>query len=167
MISDAVKAEYFKRVFETIDGLWFMKVEEDSDFEHALEIDKRVWEIVPKIQARALKKLLALGDGAENLARALEAKFEMEDYSAEVLRAGGDLEIKVKKCPWNDLMHKSGREHLAGRVGEAICGTEYPVWLKEFKVDGEFKIEQLLCSDSDCCIMRFTIKNAFDRPPAA
>jgi len=157
-ITDAVKAEYFKRVFETIDGLWFMKVEEEKGFEGALELDRRVWEIVPKVQARALRKLLGIeGGGPEALKAALEAKFEMEGYAAEISLSGAALEVKVKMCPWHGLMLKSGREHLAGRVGEVICGTEYPVWMKEFGVGGGFRLESLLCRDGGCCAMRFGI----------
>jgi len=157
-ISDSVKAGYFQRIFETIDGLWFMKVEEDTDFERALDIDRRVWEIVPKIQARTLRTLLEIdGDGIGPLRRGLEAKFELEHYAAEFEEDGGALRVKVRKCPWYALMLKSGRESLAGRVGEVICGTEYPVWLKEFGVEGEFRLETLLCSGADCCIMRFSV----------
>ena len=155
-IDDALKAEYFKRVFESIDGLWFMKLEEEEGFDRALEIDTRVWGVVPKIQARALRSLLGMeGGGLEALREALETKFELEDYSAELELGGAALTVKVKKCPWHNLMLKSGREHLAGRVGEAICGAEYPVWMKEFGVEGSFEMGTLLCAGADCCAMRF------------
>ena len=161
MIDDSKKTEYFKRVFEVIDGLWFVKVEEDTDFDHALEIDRRVWEIVPKIQARKLRELLELGDdGLKSLAAALEVKAELDEAECEIeLDGDRSLTVRIKKCPWLALMQKSGREHLAGRVGKVICGTEYPVWMREFGVQGSFELKQLLCDGDECCRMEFVVED--------
>ena len=56
--SDKDKAEYYHRCYKTVDGLWFVKTEQMYDFDSALEIDREVWNIMPKIQARFLKKKL-------------------------------------------------------------------------------------------------------------
>jgi hypothetical protein len=153
ILDDNSKAIYFKRVYEAIDGLWFMALESDRDFEYALDIDQKVWRIVPKIQARKLKELMRLENGVEALAAALAAKAELDGADVEINAKNDKLSVKIKNCPWHELMKKSGREHLAGRVGRAICGVEYPVWMKEFGVTGEFKIEKLLCDGDDCCFM--------------
>ena len=41
-LSDKQSAEYFNRLYKTIDGLWFMKVEESYGFTAALQIDNEV-----------------------------------------------------------------------------------------------------------------------------
>ena len=159
-INDSIRASYYKKVFEAVDGLWFMKIEEATNFDRALDIDRRVWEVVPKIQARALRSLLGLkGHGLEILQEALTAKFQLEEHEVEFQMEGEELLVKVKKCPWYGLMRRSGREHLAARVGETICGTEYPIWMREFGVNGEFKLESLLCGGASCCVMRFRISD--------
>ena len=56
--SDKDKAEYYHRCYKAVDGLWFVKTEQMYDFDSALEIDQEVWNIMPKIQARFLKKKL-------------------------------------------------------------------------------------------------------------
>lgn len=158
-ITDAIKAKYFKRVFEVVDGLWFMALEEADGFDRALEMDVRVWRIVPKIQARELRALLGItGGGADALAAALRAKFDMEGYTAEVTEQGGAVAVKIRACPWHEMMKKSRREHLAGRVGEMICGAEYPVWMREFGLEGEFVHGSLLCAGAECCSLDFTAK---------
>jgi len=156
-LNDDSKAKYFKRVYEAIDGLWFMALESDRDFNYALDIDQRVWRIVPKIQARKLKELMELGNGVEALTTALAAKAELDGANIEINVSNSQTTITVKNCPWHELMKKSGREHLAGRVGRAICGVEYPVWMNEFGVTGEFRIEKLLCDGDDCCVMSYHI----------
>ena len=46
------RAEYYNRSYKAVDGLWFVKAEEQFDFDTALELDKEVWKVMPKIQAR-------------------------------------------------------------------------------------------------------------------
>ena len=156
-ISDDKRAEYFRRSYEAIDGLWFMTLEEEFDFERALEFDQRVWKIVPKIQARKARELFGIsGDGLTALKEALEIKFAIEGAGCEIHLAGeGKLTVELSACPWFLLMQKSGRAHLAGRVGEAICGTEYPVWAKEFGCKEFTHLRRKICSGDEKCLLEF------------
>ncbi len=51
--------QYLYQCYVKVDGLWFLKVEEQFGFDKALEIDAEVWKVVPKIQARFLKSKLS------------------------------------------------------------------------------------------------------------
>lgn len=156
-IDEKIRAEYFRRSYESIDGLWFMKLEEEFDFERALELDRRVWEIVPKIQSRKLRELLDIKTaGLEGLALALGGKFSIEGVDHDIKLEGAALEVTVLNCPWNELMKKSGREHLAGRVGEVICGTEYPTWAREFDKGIKLQISEKICDGGKCCRFKFS-----------
>jgi hypothetical protein len=156
-INDYIRSSFYKRSYEAIDGLWFMKTEEDSDFENALEIDRKVWKIVPKIQVRTLRALLDIkGQGLPALAEALGAKAELDEADVELEMTGDAcLRVTVRECPWFRLMQKSKREHLAGRVGEVICGTEYPAWGREFGVSGPFAIKSQICAGDECCVIEY------------
>ena len=57
-LTDKETAEYLYRCYTAVDGLWFVKVEEKYGFDSALDIDKEVWKIMPKIQSRFLKNSL-------------------------------------------------------------------------------------------------------------
>jgi len=154
---DAKRAEYFRRSYEAIDGLWFMILEEEFDFERALEFDRRVWRIVPKIQCRKVRELLDIkGVGLDALSAALAAKFGFEDTECAANRNGNVLEVVLMECPWFDLMKKSGREHLAGRVGETICGTEYPAWAAECGCSPKVDIKSRICDGGEKCVMEFS-----------
>jgi sulfite reductase beta subunit-like hemoprotein len=59
-------------------------------------------------------------------------------------------------------MVKSGREHLAGRVGERICGQEYAVLAAEFGPGIEFTLESLACAGAPACVLSFIQSNALE-----
>ena len=161
-LTDAQKAEYFRRSYTSVDGLWFMKVEEIFSFEEALEIDRRVWSIFPKIQARTLRSMLGTEKGIEGLAQCLAAKHSIEGFGFEV-EIGGDgsgssLRMIVSRCPWRELMVKSGREGLSERVGSAICNAEYSTWATEFGGDDRkisFRLKSQICKGDRVCTFCF------------
>lgn len=148
-------AEYFRRSYTTADGLWFMKVEEKYGFDVALEVDDEVWKVLPKIQARLIKKFLNLKEGPDALLEGLKAKLELEDFKFTSEKTANGFQISVTDCPWHNLMIKSGREHLAEKVGKKICSTEYQVWVSELAAKMKFTLKSQKCGKSDCCILEF------------
>ena len=56
-----ILVEYLRRSYFVVDGLWFVKTEETSSFDHALDLDEEVWRILAKIQTRKARELLAGG----------------------------------------------------------------------------------------------------------
>jgi hypothetical protein len=149
--------EYLRRSFSAVDGLWFMMIEKEFSFNKALEIDKSVWGVLPKIQARKLKELLGLnGIGLSDLLQAIKARFEAEEYSYEVLIEEPDhVQIAINKCPWYEILKKTKREHLAPKLIDAICSTEFKVWGKEFGENIDFGIEYQNCTDKCSCALDF------------
>ena len=73
-LTDEQKAEYFRRSYTAVDGLWFMMVEEKYGFEAALKLDEAVWKVLPKIQARTIKAMMKLPSGLEGLQEAVAAR---------------------------------------------------------------------------------------------
>ncbi len=151
--------EYFKRCFFAVDGVWFVVIEKEFDLKKALEIDRKVWEILPKIQARKIRELLRLKKNTtENLRQALEFKFQAEDYEY-IVNAATDtnLEIIITSCPWLKIMEESGRKDLASQIGKAICPVEYSIWAREFNKKFQNEMKNRLCSDQNHCILHFTV----------
>jgi hypothetical protein len=155
-------AAYFRRSYAAVDGLWFMKVEERLGFDEALELDARVWEVLPKIQARMLKELLGLDSGLSALAECLSTRLEWEGqvFERTLSPDGRHLRIEIRECPWQALMVKSGRGHLAARVGQRICTQEYAVLAAEFGPGIEFTLEGLACAGDPACVLSFVQHDA-------
>lgn len=151
-MDSSVLSAYFKKCFLAVDGLWFMMLEEEDSFDKALEIDTKVWEVLPKIQARKIKELLDLEGGKEeHLLRALEFKLGAEDFVSELQSRDARIEITIRKCPWLALLKKAKREHLAERISDAICTIEYGIFAREFLEGLHFEITSRRCSGDEVC----------------
>ncbi|MFW6119824.1 MAG: DUF6125 family protein, partial [Petrotogales bacterium] len=56
-----------------VDGLYYLGIEEKWGTQAATEIDRKVWEIMGKIEARRLKKLFDItGDDITSMMKALQ-----------------------------------------------------------------------------------------------
>jgi hypothetical protein len=153
-LTDKQIAAYFHRSYTAADGLWFMKVEEKYGFDTALEIDDQVWKVLPKIQARMLKSFLLLDEGMEGLYEGIETRLALEGFEFEAEKDNGGLNVLIKRCPWHEIMVKSGREHLSEKVSSLICREENSVWASEFG-DISFKLDEQICKGSERCVLRF------------
>ena len=148
-------AEYFHRSYKAVDGLWFMKVEEKYGFDTALQIDKEIWKVMPKIQARMIKSMLKIDEGAIALLKSLKAKLALEGFKFKVEQSENGFRIQISDCPWHNLMVKSGRKKLSGKVGTTICNVEYSVWASEFGENLQFTLGTQKCKGSESCILDF------------
>jgi hypothetical protein len=153
-LTDEQAKEYFERSYRAADGLWFMKVEERYGLESALEIDDEVWKVLPKIQARMIRSMLGAEESLEGLARCISTRLDLEGFEFQAQGHEDALEILIKRCPWHDLMVKSGREHLSQKISSLICTEENSVWASQF---GEISFEPVdqICRGSDGCKLRF------------
>lgn len=149
--------EFFHRSYTAVDGLWFMKAEETFGFEAALALDEAVWQVMPKIQARALKAMTGQERGLAALRECLTTRLRWEEYSYEVALDddGQGFALAIRDCPWHRLLVKAGREALAARIGPRICGSEYPIWAAEFGDDIRCELGPLICLGAEACLVRF------------
>jgi len=151
--------KYLHRSYAAVDGLWFVKTEEKIGFRKALEIDKEVWKVMGKIQARALKEF-AGKSGAKDC---FETKLQLDGFKFRSKKLkGGGFEIRIKSCPWRETLIKSGRKKYAERIGSAICASEFPVWTREF--GGElsetgFELISRICGGGKNCVFKFNASN--------
>lgn len=150
--TDRQIAEFLRRSYFVVDGLWFVKTEEKRGFEEAMEQDEAVWDVMSKVQARKARSLLGIdGDSIDDLVRAFQFKLTAEGYEFDVTRDGDQITLSVGLCPWYEVLKSSGRTQIAEIISERICAREFSGWLREFAPDIEFNIANRLCVDSDNC----------------
>lgn len=154
-LNNRQKIEFFHRSYAALDGLWFMKVEEKHGFNTALEIDKEVWKVMPKIQARIIKAMLKKEEAEVVLAKSLTTKLSLEGFKFKVEQRENEFQIQISDCPWHNLMVKSGREKYSKKVGTTICNVEYSVWASEFDEKIQFKLSSQKCGGSEHCLLYF------------
>lgn len=147
---------YLRKSYFGVDGLWFLKVEEREGFDKALEVDKKVWEVIPKIQAREIKKILNIrAEGARSLRKAILFKFKAEGYEVRESYKDGSLLVKILLCPWFEILKNSGRTHLIEEISKEICVPEFRVWAQEFGSNISYKFEKHKCLGEDYCELVF------------
>ncbi len=149
-----VLMEYFKKSYLAVDGLWFVKLEEELGFDYALELDRRVWEILPKIQARRVRELLKIDDNGFNpFIEAVKVKLVGEGYNHKIDKK--KMTVTIVGCPWHEIMKKTNREHLSEAVGRVICATELGVWAREFGLKSS--LDERICSASTSCVLKIEV----------
>ena len=159
MTEEAMLVEYLRRAYHALDGLWFMMSEKAAGFDQALDLDRRVWEVLAKIQARKARELTeSAGDSPGELARCFTLKLTADGHRFESAADDDGVRFVILGCPWLDLLRKSDRQHLALKVAQTICTTEGQVWCKEFGAAYEFEMPLMACAGTDRCEMRFLRK---------
>lgn len=155
-IDDKMVADYLRRSYHAVDGLWFVMAEKAHDFDHALELDRRVWEVLAKIQARKARDLTgSTGNTPQELARCFCLKLRADGHVFDVQIERDAVRIAIRDCPWLQLLQKSERQHLAAKVAQTICPTEGRVWCDEFGGEYVFEMPQMACEGGHQCEMRF------------
>jgi len=151
-----LRAEYFQKCFFSVDGLWFLKLEEALGFEKALEIDLEVWKILPKIQARTIKKLLGLPDSLLGLQIAIAFKCTAEGFKFSILPDGQhSFSLEIDECPWVRMISGAGRKHLLPAIADAICPIEHATFAREFDSTICFRLARKGCLEPHPCVLSF------------
>ena len=154
-LTDKEASEYLQRCYTAVDGLWFVKVEEKSGFDTALNIDEEVWKVVPKIQARFLKNKLKRDCGLEALLECFSAKLKLDGFKFKTNKTGSTVKITISTCPWHNIMIKSSRTSLSEKIGSRICAVECSVWADEFGKNISFEPKDKICKGDPSCIIIF------------
>ena len=149
-------ARYLQRSYTAVDGLWFMKTEDAYGFDIALDIDEKVWRVMPKIQARALKPLCGKDSGLDALVDCFETKLLLDEYEFSIKKSAGEVTITYSKCPWYEKLVKSKRTHLAEKIGAKVCTAEFSGWAAEFGCKFSFAGQDRICRGCDTCGVIFS-----------
>jgi len=160
LFTDTQIADFLRRSYFVVDGLWFVKTEERHGFDEAMDLDEAIWDIMSKVQVRKAKEVLGIeGDSLEDLTRAFQLKLSAEGYDYGVERDDGQVVLSVRICPWYEILRSSGRTQIAETIAERICAREFAGWIREFSPDVGFRIIKRLCVESgacDACLMVFS-----------
>ena len=162
-LAESDKMEYFRCSYRSVDGLWFMMIEKKRGFDEALELDEAVWQVLPKIQARAIKSMLMLDYGLDGLKEAIAARLALEEFDYELKEEESGFVVEIRRCPWHDIMVRSGRESLSEKVSEVICQAENSVWAQESVIrapreENKVRRQERLCQKQQIRVMVWPVE---------
>lgn len=159
-LTDKQMIELLKRSYAAVDGLWFMMLEKETDFETALKVDAAVWDVLPKIQVRKIVELTGIsGTTPADFLPVLKIKFGLEEYKYQIKEnTESRLEIQVDECPWVNLLQKSDRMHIAERLGDEICTRDLKGWAQAFNPRLDIEWAWRRCTEQPGCRFSFFVK---------
>ena len=150
--SDAQIAEFLRRSYFVVDGLWFVKTEESHGFDEAMALDEAVWEVMSKVQARKARELMGItGNSLQDLARCFQLKLAAEGYGFDVEASEDEVRLTVTLCPWFEVLASSGRTAIAQTIADRICAREFAGWAREFGGGIDLDFECRMGVESEHC----------------
>jgi len=143
-----------------VDGLYYLFIEEKWGTKEATEIDKKVWEIMGKIEARKIKELLNIkGDDIPTVMKALSYSgwsMDLEDK---------EIEIKKDKGIVRNIQCRVQNTRLKKGLTEFACKPVRWGFLKAFakEFNPKIQVECIVCppdehSDNLWCEWEFILK---------
>ena len=124
-----------------VDGLYFLGIEERWGTEVATEIDKNVWAVMGKIEARRIKKFLNNGNDIPSMMEALRLSswaLDIEDKEYEI--GENEAIVRNKNCRVQNTRIRKG-------LGEFPCKQVRWEFLKAFakEFNPDIKVECIVC----------------------
>lgn len=144
----------------TVDGLYYLFIEEKYGTKEATEIDRKIWEIMGKIEARKIKELLNIkGKDIPSVMKALSYSgwsMDLEDK---------DIEIKENKGIIRNIKCRVQNTRISKGLSEFGCKPVRWGFLKAFakEFNPKIKVECNICppdqhKDNLWCEWIFTLE---------
>ena len=143
----------------SVDGLYYIYIEEKYDTESATEIDRKVWELMGKIEARRIKELFEIkGSDIPSMMKALSySAWSLDLEDKEIIVEGKKAIIRNIKCRVQNTRLKKG-------LGEFGCKPVRFGFLKAFakEFNPEIVVNCIVCPpdkhpDNLWCQWEFTL----------
>ncbi len=142
-----------------MDGVWFQSVENKFGMDEAMYHDAQAWSRFTVIEAKRIKKFLALPDnsGLEGLKKALSLRFYANINDDETVISGNTLTYSAINCRVQRARERKG---MVFHPCKSVGIIEYTEFAKV--IDERFTCECVSCypditDNSCCCKWKFTL----------
>jgi hypothetical protein len=126
----------------SVDGLYYIYIEEKYGIDSATEIDRKVWELMGKIEARRIKELFEIkGSDIPSMMKALSySAWSLDLEDKEIIVEGKKAVIRNIKCRVQNTRIKKG-------LGEFGCKPVRFGFLKAFakEFNPEIVVNCIVC----------------------
>ena len=161
-VNDKDKLFYFERNFFTLDGLWMIEVENETNWDTALKIDLRVWKKLLKIIIKRIKAYLKIETNSlDDLINILTFRWSIENWEYEVLNIStkDEVFIEITQCPYKSIMDRNPeRQDKAPLICKEMCVPFYESIIQEFNPDIEVKRNYFMGLGNKHCDFHFKLK---------
>ncbi|GAG70099.1 unnamed protein product [marine sediment metagenome] len=154
------KLFYFERNFFTLDGLFVVEIENQTDFETALKIDLMVWQKFLNIILGRIKRYLSIkSDSIKDLVEILSFRWSCEGWEYEIVKnEEKEADIEIKKCPYKAMMDRNEeRHHLISQICKKICIPLYKSAIESFNPKIQLKRDKFMGLGDNICQFHFKL----------
>ncbi|MCX8204508.1 MAG: DUF6125 family protein [Candidatus Nezhaarchaeota archaeon] len=121
--------KWLREAYFTLDGLWFLALEDRLGLERAVEVDVEVWRRFAQVMAkRVARRIRVDSSDVREVACSLYVLFDIEGW--EVSLDPSRPLLQVERCPWWDYLNRVGRLHVAKYVCPRVCEAIFGSWTK-------------------------------------
>jgi len=155
------KLFYFKRNFFTMDGLWIIEVENETDWPTALKIDIIVWQRLYKILFRRVKRYLEIErNDLPTLVEILSFCWSCEGYTYEVIKNEPEEAIMhITECPYEAAMQRNPDRHKRIEdICKEMCIPFYEPALEKFNPNISLERKKFLGTGDEYCGFYFSLE---------
>ncbi|MHA1793546.1 MAG: DUF6125 family protein [Promethearchaeota archaeon] len=127
-VSKEDKLFYFERNFFTLDGLWIIETEKETDLDTSIKVDLAVWKRFVPIIYQRIKKYLGYDEiNIPEMIDIITFRWACEGWDFKIIkREQNEGEIHVLKCPYRDIMDRNPeRRPVIPRICKEICDPIY------------------------------------------
>jgi predicted hydrocarbon binding protein len=153
-VNDDDKLFYFERNFKTLDGLWIIELENESDFQTSVEIDTVVWQRLYQIIFRRVKRYLEINSNdLEALIELISFIWSCEGYKYELDYLNkNEAEMRIIQCPYEEAMRRNPeRIDKIETICKDMCIPFYEPALHDFNRNIELKRSKFLGTGDNKC----------------
>ena len=136
--------EVCSRSLSTVDGLWFLAIEQEYGFDAALKLDMEVWRKFGLIHGRRLVKNFALKEDnpIRTLIKLIQADPLLVIYKPEVVMLTDNKAVfRCNECPTQAARIRDGKGVFPG---QRVCSTMYRAYADV--LDPQVNVRCLTCS---------------------
>ncbi|MGV9200597.1 MAG: DUF6125 family protein [Promethearchaeia archaeon] len=155
------KLFYFESNFFTMDGLWIIEVENETDWQTALDIDIVVWQRLYKSIFRRVARYLDLqSNSIPDLVEIVSFCWSCEGYKYEILeKSEREAIIHITECPYEAAMRRNPDRHdKIKEICLEMCIPFYEPALQKFNPNIRLERRKFLGADDEVCDFHFTLE---------
>jgi hypothetical protein len=159
---------FFERNFITLDGLWFLEIENEVDWEIALKIDLIVWIKLLKTIIRRIKRYLKIETNTlYDIIKILAFRWSIEGWDYKIIKNdNNEIHVEINTCPYKETMSRNpDRHHRIAAICKQMCFPFYKEIIKDFNSDITFEVTKFQGLGDDICNFILKTKNKIGNIP--
>ena len=167
-LSKEDKLFFFERNWFTLDGIWFLEIENEKDWEIALKIDKIVWIRLLKTIFRRLQRYLSIEtNNPYNIIKMLTFRWSIEGWEYKLLEnKENEVHIGIVTCPYKEMMNRNPeRRDMIKVICEKMCHPFYKEAIEGTNPNITFEVTKSQGLGDNICDFKFSFENTNSKAP--